>query len=73
MEQAKLYAESKRLNVSFVIATNGHQFVFFDRITGITSKPRPIAEIPTTAELRAAYESGMGNARDFTAHKLINI
>lgn len=60
LEQAKLYAESKRLNVPFVIATNGHQFVFFDRIRGITSKPRPIAEIPTPEELRAAYESGMG-------------
>jgi type I restriction enzyme R subunit len=60
LEQAKLYAECKRLNVPFVISTNGHLFVFYDRITGITSKPRPIAEIPTPAELRAAYESGMG-------------
>jgi len=31
-EQAKLYAESKRLNVSFVIATNGHLFVLYDRM-----------------------------------------
>src|SRR3990172_9055043 len=60
LEQAKLYAECKRLNVPFVIATNGHQFVMYDRITGITSKPRPMAEIPSPAELRAAYESGMG-------------
>jgi type I restriction enzyme, R subunit len=60
LEQAKLYAESKRLNVPFVIATNGHLFVLYDRITGITSKPRPISEIPTPAGLRAAYESGMG-------------
>jgi type I restriction enzyme R subunit len=60
LEQAKLYAESKRLNVPFVIATNGHMFVFYDRITGITSKPGPIAEIPTPTELRAAYEAGMG-------------
>ena len=60
MEQAKLYAESKRLNVPFVIATNGHLFVLYDRITGITTKPRPIAELPTPAELRAAYEAGMG-------------
>jgi type I restriction enzyme, R subunit len=60
MEQAKLYAESKRLNVPFVIATNGHQFVMYDRITGITSKARPMAEIPTPAELRTAYETGMG-------------
>ena len=60
LEQGKLYAESKRLNVPFVIATNGHQFVFYDRITGITTKPQPMAEIPTPAGLRAAYESGMG-------------
>jgi type I restriction enzyme, R subunit len=60
LEQGKLYAESKRLNVSFVIATNGHQFVLFDRITGITDKPKPMSEIPTPTELRAAYESGMG-------------
>jgi type I restriction enzyme R subunit len=60
LEQAKLYAESKRLNVPFVIATNGHMFVLFDRITGITTKPRSIAEIPTPEELRAAYEAGMG-------------
>src|SRR3990172_1263483 len=60
LEQAKLYAECKRLNVPFVIATNGHEFVMYDRITGITSKPRPMAEIPSPAELRAAYESGMG-------------
>ena len=60
LEQAKLYAECKRLNVPFVISTNGHMFVFYDRITRITSKPRPIAEIPTPEELRAAYEAGMG-------------
>jgi len=41
LEQAKLYAESKRLNVPFVIATNGHLFVLYDRITGITTKPGP--------------------------------
>lgn len=57
LEQGKLYAEWKRLNVPFVIATNGHQFVLFDRIT---DKPKPMNEIPTPTELRAAYESGMG-------------
>ena len=33
LEQAKLYAACKRLNVPFVFATNGHQFVEFDRGT----------------------------------------
>jgi type I restriction enzyme R subunit len=60
LEQAKLYAESKRLNVPFVIATNGHMFVLYDRISGKTSKPCPIAEFPTPTNLRAAYEAGMG-------------
>ncbi len=69
LEQAKLYAESKRLNVPFVIATNGHQFVLYDRITGKTLKPRPMAEIPKPAELRAAYESGMGFSLESQAAK----
>jgi len=59
----------KRSNVPFVIATNGHQFVMYDRITGITSKARPMAEIPTPAELRAAYESGMGFSLESQAAK----
>lgn len=60
LEQAKLYAASKRLNVPFVISTNGHLFVVFDRFSGKTSTQRPLAELPTPAELRAAYEHGMG-------------
>jgi type I restriction enzyme, R subunit len=60
LERAKLYAACKRLNVPFVIARNGHQFVMYDRIAGITFKPRSMAEIPSPAELHAAYESGMG-------------
>ncbi|HEY3227625.1 MAG TPA: DEAD/DEAH box helicase family protein [Roseiflexaceae bacterium] len=60
LEQAKAYAESKRLNVAFVFSTNGHQFVEFDRLTRITSAPRPIAEFPTPDELRARYEAHMG-------------
>ena len=31
LEQAKLYAACKRLNVPFVFSTNGHLFVEFDR------------------------------------------
>jgi len=60
LEQAKLYASCKRLNVPFVFSTNGHLFVEFDRPTGITSKPRPLAEFPTAADLRARYESCVG-------------
>ena len=60
LDQAKGYAECKRLNVQFVFSSNGHQFVEFDCFTGLTSAPKPIAEFPTPAELRARYEQGMG-------------
>jgi type I restriction enzyme R subunit len=60
LQQAKLYADSKRLNVQFVFSSNGHQFVEYDRFTGLTISPRPIAEFPTPDELRTRYEKGMG-------------
>ncbi len=60
LEQGKLYADSQRLNVQFVFSTNGHLFVEFDRQSGLTSKPRPLSEFPTPAELRARYESAVG-------------
>lgn len=60
LDQAKGYTTCKRLNVRFVFSSNGHQFVEFDSLTGLTSPPRPLAEFPTPAELRARYEQGMG-------------
>ncbi len=60
LEQAKAYAASKRLNVPFVFSSNGHLFVEYDRLTGQTSKAKPLAEFPTPDELRARYEAGMG-------------
>jgi type I restriction enzyme R subunit len=60
MDQAKGYSECKRLNVRFVFSSNGHQFIEFDCFTGLTSTPKPIAEFPTPADLRARYEQGMG-------------
>lgn len=56
LDQAKGYSACKRLNVKFVFSSNGHQFVEFDSFTGQTSAPKPIAEFPTPAELRAGYE-----------------
>ena len=41
LDQAKGYAECKRLNVRFVFSSNGHQFVEFDCFTGLTSHPGP--------------------------------
>jgi type I restriction enzyme, R subunit len=60
LEQVKVYAESRRLNVPFVFSTNGHLFVEFDKFTRLTGAPRPIADFPTPAELRERYEQGMG-------------
>ena len=60
LQQGKGYADCKRMHVPFILATNGHLFVEFDRFTGMTSKPRPLAEFPTPAELRARYEAGLG-------------
>jgi type I restriction enzyme R subunit len=59
LDQAKGYAACQRLNVPFVFSTNGHLFVEFDRSTGQTSLPRPLAEFPTPAELRARYEQAV--------------
>lgn len=60
LEQAKLYAVSKRLNVPFVFATNGHLYVEYDRFSQLTCAPRPLSEFPAPVELRARYEAGMG-------------
>jgi len=60
LDQAKGYSECKRLNVRFVFSSNGHQYVEFDCFTGLTAAPKPIAEFPSPAELRARYEQGMG-------------
>src|SRR6266566_3930409 len=53
LEQAKLYAACKRMNVPFVFASNGHLFVEFDRTTGLTVTPRPLTVFPTPGDLRA--------------------
>src|SRR5664279_6240827 len=50
LDQAKGYAECKRLNVHFVFSSNGHQFIEFDCFTGLTSAPKPTADFPTPAE-----------------------
>ncbi len=64
LEQAKLYATCKRLNVPFVFSSNGHLFVEYDRITGKTGPPRPLAQMPTPAELRSRYEQRIGFTLD---------
>ena len=62
LDQAKGYADYKRLNVRFVFSSNGHQFVEYDQCTGLTVSPRPLSEFPTPDELRTRYEQGVGFA-----------
>ena len=64
LEQAKLYAATKRMNVPFVFATNGHLFVEYSQVTGLTSRPRPLSEFPTPTDLRARYEQDRGLSLD---------
>ena len=64
LDQGKLYAGAKRLNVPFVYATNGHRFVEYDRFTGQTSALRPMDEFPSPADLRARYEQYQGFTLD---------
>jgi hypothetical protein len=67
LDQAKGYLAASRHNVQFVFSSNGHLFVEFDRSTGLTTAPRPIAEFPTPAELRARYETIVGFSLDAPA------
>jgi len=60
LEQGKAYASGKLHHLLFVYATNGHLFVEYDRSTGYTSGPRPLAEFPTPEELRHRYEVAKG-------------
>lgn len=60
LEQGKAYAACKRMNVPFVFSSNGHLFVEFSSIDGLTSAPRPLAEFPTPEELRSRYERANG-------------
>jgi type I restriction enzyme R subunit len=69
LEQAKLYGACKRLNVPFVYSTNGHLFVEYDRGRGRTEGPRPLAEFPSPADLRARYEQAVGFRLDSPAAK----
>src|SRR3954447_12598658 len=72
LEQAKVYAASKRLNVPFVFSSNGHLFVEYNNFTKITSPARPLSEFPTPNELRVRYEQGMGfNLADEAAKPLL--
>ncbi|MFO0795917.1 MAG: DEAD/DEAH box helicase family protein [Gemmataceae bacterium] len=69
LDQARGYARTSQHNVPFVFASNGHLFVEFDRTTGLTSEPRPLAEFPSPDDLRARYEKAVGFALSAPAAK----
>lgn len=72
LEQGKAYTACKRMNVPFVFSSNGHQFVEYDRTTGMTSQPRPMEEFPSPQELRIRYEAYAGfSLRDEAAKPLL--
>ena len=54
LEQCKGHAA--RLNVPFVFATNGHQYVEHDTRSGETTRPRQLSRFPTPDDLRTRYE-----------------
>ncbi len=60
LEQAKSYARCKKLNVPFAFSSNGHLFVEFDRLTQLTSPPRPMSEFPTPHDLLVRYQAAQG-------------
>ncbi|MGI8929096.1 MAG: DEAD/DEAH box helicase family protein, partial [Candidatus Limnocylindrales bacterium] len=61
-EQSKEYGRAcKRLNVPFLLATNGHLWVLYDSRAGkSTPTARQMGSFPTPDELRAAYEDVTG-------------
>jgi type I site-specific restriction endonuclease len=69
LQQGKRDGDIDRLNVKFIFSTNGHQFVEYDKFTGLTSPPRPMSEFPTEEELKKRYEKGMGFSLESEAAK----
>lgn len=60
VEQAKAYAACRRLNVPLAYSSNGHLFIEWDRVSGLTTAARPLTEFPSPAELRSRYEKTLG-------------
>jgi type I restriction enzyme R subunit len=57
--QGQRDGDCDRLNVKFIFAANGHQFVEYDKFTGEISPFRPMSEFPSHEELKKRYEKGM--------------
>ncbi|MEP7378783.1 MAG: DEAD/DEAH box helicase family protein [Chloroflexota bacterium] len=57
-EQSKEYGRAcKRLNVQFLLATNGHRWVLYDSRTGkSTPTPQPMSTFPTPDDMQSSYQ-----------------
>jgi type I restriction enzyme, R subunit len=49
LQQGRRYRLGKLHHVPFVFSSNGHQFVEFDEISGVTLEARPLTEFPKPA------------------------
>lgn len=67
LQQAQLYA--KRLNVPFVYASNGHQYMEHDATSGVTHGPYPLNTFPSPQDLWRRYEKWKGFSLDSEAAK----
>jgi type I restriction enzyme, R subunit len=66
LQQAKAYAEM--LGLKFAYATNGHEIIEFDYLTGIE---RTCSDYPTPAQLWERYRVGSGLASQKVADQLL--
>ena len=66
LQQAKAYAEM--LGLKFAYATNGHEIIEFDYLTGIE---RACSDYPTPAQLWERYRTGSGLASQKLADQLL--
>jgi type I restriction enzyme R subunit len=77
LEHGKMYADILAENVRYVFATNGHEFVEYDRTTGMTSPPEPLVKFPRFEALRSAIHKTPENLwridkEAFTLERFVN-
>ncbi|MBS0170645.1 MAG: DEAD/DEAH box helicase family protein [Nitrospira sp.] len=60
MQQARGYADTRRFDVKYVFATNGHRYGEYDRFTQLINGPFPFGEFPSHPNLTARYAKDSG-------------
>lgn len=60
MQQAKGYADCKRLHVQYVFATNGHLYGEFDKVKQLPDGPHPLPQFPSHDDLTKRYAKDTG-------------